>query len=180
MLYIKYTKPKYCIESNNMLFDGTYMDKWFQDKEVQLMIKTVDLTNVEKVGAYLQINSPFLGIIAPERLSGGVKGLICLKMLANDEIIKNKFFYSAKFGNNCYPWIYKMAEKQDILLYRNSAFKLPRITGKNRYKFEDTFARDYGDYVYQHVNLETGKLIEGYHNCLLDQVLGSGGEWEKN
>ena len=53
----------------DIFFDNTYEDYWITDELSVEMIKDVDKSDV--VGPHL-IDSPFLGPISPERLSGGV------------------------------------------------------------------------------------------------------------
>lgn len=54
------------------------------------------------------IDSPVLGIIAPERLSGGVKALII--MYKEPDLIVN----ASACGDNCAKWILEIGKKQDI------------------------------------------------------------------
>ena len=56
------------------------------------------------------IDSPFLGPIPPERLSGGVKTLI---LMQNDP---DHIFNASACGNNCTQWILKLAEPKDITI----------------------------------------------------------------
>ena len=56
------------------------------------------------------IDSPFLGPIPPERLSGGVKTLI---LMQNDP---DHIFNASASGNNCAQWILKLAEQKDITI----------------------------------------------------------------
>ncbi len=58
-------------------------------------------------GAYL-IESPVLGPIPPERLSGGVKTLI---LIAHDS---EHVFNASACGNNCARWLLKIAEQKDV------------------------------------------------------------------
>ena len=56
-------------------FKYNYKPEWLKDKFVQDMILSVDKS---KYVEGLVIDSPFLGPIPPERLSGGVKTLIMI------------------------------------------------------------------------------------------------------
>ena len=71
------------------------------------MIKDVDKSDV--VGPHL-IDSPFLGPISPERLSGGVKTL----MLINND--PNHIFNASACGDNCAKWILKISNDKDITI----------------------------------------------------------------
>ena len=77
MLRIFYGEP----ESQNYIFNpdaffnNTYEDEWITDPLSKQMIKDVDGSDV--VGPRL-IDSPFLGPVPAERLSGGVKTLMLM------------------------------------------------------------------------------------------------------
>ena len=71
------------------------------------MIKDIDGSEV--VGPRL-IDSPFLGPISTERLSGGVKTLILMKF--DSEHI----FNASACGDNCAKWIMKIAEEKDLTI----------------------------------------------------------------
>lgn len=63
--------------SPDTYFKYNYEDEWFEDDFVKMMVQDVDGSTV--VSAH-SIDSPVLGIIAPERFSGGVKPLLlCIK-----------------------------------------------------------------------------------------------------
>ncbi len=63
--------------SPDTYFKYNYEDELFEDDFVKMMVQDVDGSTV--VSAH-SIDSPVLGIIAPERLSGGVKPLLlCIK-----------------------------------------------------------------------------------------------------
>ncbi len=53
------------------------------------------------------IDSPVLGKIPPERLSGGVKRLILIRELPD------KVFYASACGDNCAPWLLRIAAQED-------------------------------------------------------------------
>ena len=57
------------------VFYGNYEESWFEDEFVKRMVREVDSSEV--VSAWC-INSPVLGPITFERISGGVKVLIML------------------------------------------------------------------------------------------------------
>lgn len=76
MLNIIFNRGEKDIEDANYVFSPdtyfkyNYEEEWFDDALVKEMVQDVDSSAV--MSAYA-INSPVLGIIAPERLSGGVK-----------------------------------------------------------------------------------------------------------
>lgn len=57
---------------------------------------------------YFLMQSPILGPIPPERLSGGVKTLI---MASHDN---TRMYNLTSCGDNCAKWVLKLAENQDI------------------------------------------------------------------
>ena len=58
----------------DVFFNNTYEDEWITSETSRKMIKDIDGSEVK---GPCMIDSPFLGPIPPERLSGGVKTLIC-------------------------------------------------------------------------------------------------------
>ena len=56
------------------------------------------------------IDSPVLGAITPQELSGGVKTLI---LIAH---VPDKIFNASTCGANCAKWLLKMGEKKDITI----------------------------------------------------------------
>ena len=89
-------------------FDNMYEDEWITNSLSVEMILDVDKSAV--VGPHL-IESPVLGPISPEELSGGVKTLI---LMALDE--SNMVFNASACGDNCSKWILKIAEKKDLTI----------------------------------------------------------------
>ena len=81
MLSIIFNRGSKDIENTNYVFSPdtwfkyNYEEEWFEDELVKEMVRDVDDSTV--ISAY-SIDSPVLGIIAPERLSGGVKALIIM------------------------------------------------------------------------------------------------------
>ena len=56
------------------------------------------------------MESPVLGVISPEKLSGGTKTLL---LMANDS---EKVFNASTCGDNCAPFILKLAKKKDLTI----------------------------------------------------------------
>lgn len=111
MLNIIFNRGSRDIENENYVFSPdtyfkyNYEDEWFEDGLVKEMVRDIDGSTV--VSAH-SIESPVLGIIAPERLSGGVKALII--MYKEPELIVN----ASACGDNCAKWILEIGKKQDI------------------------------------------------------------------
>lgn len=95
------------IYNTSVYFKNTYEEEWLETDLAKAMIKDVDDSEVLS-GAC--INSPVLGQIAPERLSGGVKTL--LLMLNEPEQI----FNASTCGDNCAKWILEIGKRMDLTI----------------------------------------------------------------
>lgn len=99
------------LEKDNYIFDpDTYFnhqseDGWMDDDLTKEMVRDIDRSEI--VSPHL-VQSPFLGPIPPEKLSGGVKTLI---LVANDP---EHIFNVSACGDNCAKWLLKIAETRDI------------------------------------------------------------------
>jgi hypothetical protein len=91
----------------DVFFNNSYEDNWITDPFSVQMIKDIDKSDV--IGPK-SIDSPFLGSIPVERLSGGVKTLI---LMNNDS---EHIFNASACGDNCAKWILKIAEKKDLII----------------------------------------------------------------
>lgn len=113
MLSIIFNRGSKDIEDSNYVFSPdtyfkyNYEEEWFEDELVKEMVQDVDGSTV--VSEHI-INSPVLGMIAPERLSGGVKALII--MYKEPHLIVN----ASACGDNCAKWILEIGKKQDITI----------------------------------------------------------------
>ncbi len=107
MLTIIYGDTKDSIYNTNVYFKNTYDAEWIESDLAKKMIKDVDDSDV--LGGEC-IQSPVLGQIPPERLSGGVKTL--LLMLNKPD----KIFNASTCGDNCAKWILEIAKMQDITI----------------------------------------------------------------
>lgn len=99
--------PENLIWDIDAYFNNIYKDNWFDNEDVKRIVKDVDGSDV--VSANL-IQSPVLGPIGPDKLSGGTKVLICLMMDDNPEIMHDL----SHCGNNCAKWIQYIADKKNI------------------------------------------------------------------
>ena len=98
--------PNY-VFSPDTYFKYNYEEEWFDDELVQEMVQDVDASSVMSAHA---ISSPVLGIIAPERLSGGVKALII--MYKEPSLIVN----ASACGDNCAKWIVEIAKRKELTI----------------------------------------------------------------
>lgn len=88
-------------------FNNTYEDEWITDPLSVRMIKDIDGSTVQGPRA---IDSPYLGSIPTERLSGGVKTLI---LMAHD---REHIFNASACGDNCAKWILEIAGGSDLTI----------------------------------------------------------------
>ena len=104
--YGEYKGDNYIFDPD-MFFNHQYDPEWLTGELASEMILDVDKSIVR--GGYL-IESPALGPIPPERLSGGVKTLILL--LHDDAHV----FNISACGDNCAKWLLKIGEQKDIVV----------------------------------------------------------------
>ena len=107
MLNIYFGNMPDAIYNTEVYFQNVYDDEWITDDFAREVIKKVDKSEVLDSQA---IKSPVLGIIAPERLSGGTKTLL---------LIKNKpqmVFNASTCGDNCAKFILQLAKDKDITI----------------------------------------------------------------
>ena len=86
-------------------FKYNYDPSWFQDDLVHEMVRTVDRT--EYVGGSV-FDSPVLGKIPPERLSGGVKTLIMIYKMPE------RVFDATSCGANCAHMLLEIGKREDV------------------------------------------------------------------
>ena len=107
MLHIFYGPMDGVVLKPSIYFKNTYQPEWLVEPFAKAMIRDVDRSEV--VGPQL-IQSPVLGPIPPERLSGGVKTLILIWQ------VPEKVFNASNCGDNCAPWLLKMGKERDITI----------------------------------------------------------------
>lgn len=107
MLTIIYGDVENSIYNTNVYFKNTYESAWLETELAKKMIKDIDGSDVMSGEC---INSPVLGQIPPERLSGGVKTLL---LMLNEP---DRIFNASTCGDNCAKWILKIGEQQDITI----------------------------------------------------------------
>jgi hypothetical protein len=91
--------------SIDQIFYGQYEEEWFEDSFVKRMIKEIDESEVISSNF---IQSPVLGPITFERLSGGVKVLIMLYKMPEMQQ------WGSSCGDNCMPLMAEISKLQDI------------------------------------------------------------------
>ncbi|MBR0309096.1 MAG: DUF4869 domain-containing protein [Mogibacterium sp.] len=86
-------------------FKYNYEPIWFDDSLVQDMILEVDQTKYVSGSVF---ESPVLGMIPPERLSGGVKTLIMIYKMPE------KIFDATSCGANCAHMLLEIGKREDV------------------------------------------------------------------
>lgn len=104
MLHVYFGDMPEAIFNTAVYFKNVYEDAWIVDAFNQSMIQDVDQSTVLDSGV---IDSPVLGKIPPERLSGGVKTLILIRQMPD------KIFNASTCGDNCAKWLLKMTEQDE-------------------------------------------------------------------
>lgn len=107
MLKIFFGDMPEAIYNTEVYFKNVYDDSWITDDFAREVTKKVDKSEVLDSQA---IKSPVLGIISPERLSGGTKTLLLIKNKP-DEV-----FNASTCGDNCAKFILKLAKERDVTI----------------------------------------------------------------
>lgn len=101
--------------SVDIFFNHVFRYEWLDDPFVREMIKGIDNSIVLSNQC---IQSPVLGQIPPEKLSGGVK--TCIMLYKMDD------FYTDLIvcGENCEPWLVKIFNAKEIVKVSMSGYDL--------------------------------------------------------
>lgn len=95
------------IYNTSVYFKNRYKDSWVMDEFAKAAIKDID--RFEVINAHT-IESPVLGQIPPDKLSGGVKALILMK---NEP---GKTFNASNCGDNVAKWILKLGKEKNFTI----------------------------------------------------------------
>ena len=107
MLGIIYGDVENSIYNTKVYFNNSYDPEWLVTDLAKKMIKDVDESDVLSGEC---INSPVLGQIPPERLSGGVKTLL---LILNEP---DQIFNASMCGDNCAKWILEIGKMRDVTI----------------------------------------------------------------
>ena len=91
-------------------FKYNYRPEWLKEPFVQQMIEGVDHSRYVDG---LVIDSPVLGPIPPERLSGGLKTLIMIYECPD------LVFDATSCGDNCAKWLLEIGNRKDVRVNLN-------------------------------------------------------------
>lgn len=107
MLSIIYGDVENSIYNTKVYFNNSYDPEWLVTDLAKKMIKDVDESDVLSGEC---INSPVLGQIPSERLSGGVKTLL---LILNEP---DRIFNTSICGDNCAKWILEISKMKDVTI----------------------------------------------------------------
>lgn len=110
MLKIFFGDMPKAIYNTEIYFKNKYKESWLLEPITQEMIKSID--NSVVLGGKV-IESPYLGMIPPTSLSGGVKTLI---LIQNEP---KTVFNASTCGDNCAKWLLELAKDKDITVNLN-------------------------------------------------------------
>ena len=120
-------------------FKVNYDPEWLKDPFVQKIIKDIDKS--EYVDG-LVINSPVLGPIPPERLSGGVQTLIMI--YEKPELI----FDATSCGENCAKILHEIGMQKNVTVNLNYLMKFNAVESLEVYiENEKRVITDIEDYI---------------------------------
>ena len=118
MLSIIYGEMKEPAAYGPSWFKYGYDPIWFEDPFVQDMMLDIDKSAYR---SGLVIESPILGQIPPEKLSGGLQTLIMI--YENPEMI----FDASSCGPNCAKWLLEIGKRKDITINLNYFISLNNL-----------------------------------------------------
>lgn len=113
MVYVKFglinwdTAPRQFIYDIDGFFDGYFEDHWIDDYWAPKVLQEIDKS---KFIAPKVVDSPMLGPISHERISGGSKLLI---MMNN---IQNIVYEGDNLGDNCWPLFLELSKQKDFMI----------------------------------------------------------------
>lgn len=120
-------------------FKANYNPDWLKDPLVQEMILDIDKSRYIDG---LVIESPVLGPIPPERLSGGVQTLIMI--YERPDLV----FDATSCGENCSKWILKIGRLKDVIINLKYLMKFDKSEQIELYiENESRIVKNYVDYV---------------------------------
>ena len=133
MLNIYFGDMADAVYNTSVYFNNTYEDEWLTDDFAKEVIKKIDRSEVAGPHA---ITSPVLGVIPPEKLSGGTKTLLLLKN------VPDKVFNASTCGDNCAAFILRLARKKDLTINLRHLMDFGRRRFKARVLNDDVIVND--------------------------------------
>ena len=108
--HLDYDKPYFAIPDTRFNIACNVHKEWLNDHTVEEMV--LDIDNTKHIRDYVY-DSPYIGVISSQMLSGGVKGLI---LILKDTGNSCRVFASKMFGDNCVEWLRKLSFQVDFTL----------------------------------------------------------------
>ena len=105
MLFVNVRRMEMFDGDIDSVFRNNYEDEWFDEPMVQNIITSIDKNKILARGVF---ESEFLGIIGPDKLSGGCKALILAYKMPDMEQ------WIGLFGDNCIPLLIEFSKKTDL------------------------------------------------------------------
>lgn len=115
MVSVYFGNDKSSILNVDVYFNHVFEHTWLDDEFVRDMIKDIDNSEVLSNQC---IQSPVLGQIPPERLSGGVK--TCIMLYKMDDFVPDLIVC----GDNCEKWLSKIFESKNLVKVTMSGYDL--------------------------------------------------------
>lgn len=152
--------PKVILDSR-VYFQLKKKPEWFEDPFVREFLKVVDNTTV----LFEEALKDYKGRgISPLMISTGCKTLCCIYFNTTGQI-----FYGSAMGNNCLPFLVRIAQKKDITIFLEHYADFPResfsqvdICCNGVILNQDTYDDAYGDWSAS--TCEEG-FLEKFNNC---------------
>lgn len=140
-----YGEVEGAIYNTAVYFKNQYKKDWIISPNGIKMIKDIDSSEVLGSGA---IDSPVMGIISPERLSGGVKTLLLI------DHVPDKIFNASTCGDNCAKWLLRLGREKDVVInlrhimdFGDDEFEIMILNSGKIVHNMDELARNVGRYV---------------------------------
>lgn len=141
MLLVYFKPRKNVIIRASAAFNHRYSEEWLVTDIGKRIVREIDKSEVLDKGA--AIRSDVLGVISPERLSGGTKALFLARF-------KDDFISSICFGDNCSELLLQISEEKDVKLVINHMLSMNDTIGKTRKVYFPelgVYAKDNSDYI---------------------------------
>lgn len=120
-------------------FKNQYEDAWITDELTKQMVRDIDKSEV--IGPHI-IDSPVLGGISPERLSGGVQTMI---LMAFDDT--GRIFNASAGGDNCAKWILEIAQRKDLTITLHNIMSFRGLPIEAEIVNDGRFVHNYTEYL---------------------------------
>lgn len=149
MIYIHYgtvnaeTAPRQYLWQIDSYFDGYFEDLWMENEWARKVIKVIDKSNLV---APKILDSPILGMIPYQWISGGAKLLIMMNM------IQDIVYDGDNLGDNCWPLLLELGKTKDIMI---SLFYFPEFEWIEGGKVQI---------------LESGEVIDNYYDFVTSHL----------